>query len=217
MNIKAPITRCIEDGCTGALFDNRKDKASGKRSKKSPDFKCKEDGDHVYWIDTKKGIDPPEDAVAGETAPGSSAPEGHASPNGTGSRWVPPPSYTWAELALCYKRCVEIARRAHPTWAGPEMQAGCHTLFIAATKIGLKAPTPKATAPADQVAPPPPPPPPPPPADRDPRADDPPAKATTPHRHFPDRVGHGMAPPSDRWASGLPEALAEEDDNDLPF
>ena len=108
MKVKEPITACPE--CGGEVWDNR----GKKKTAKSPDWKCKDKScDTPIWLEKPKG------------APESN---GHAAV-----------TYTWKELGAAYKHCHEIANWAMGKDMSPEaIQAATATLFIQATRMGLK-------------------------------------------------------------------------------
>ena len=119
--------------CNGEMWDNR----NRKKNPKSPDFKCKnKECGKAIWTTPKPNGQPPR-------ASGTAA------------------AYSWGDLGRTYARCVDIAKKAWPVagnapHVGGELVAAAATVFIQATKLGLKVEGPK---------PPPPPPPPPPPED----------------------------------------------------
>lgn len=133
--------------CGGEMFDNRADKASGARSAKWPDFKCKD-------RNCNKAIWPPK---GGGQRGGPSRP---ANGNG-GSRG----RYTWGQLSTFYGNSLKLAEKhvkeslarqgktAGVTLAMENVLSSAATIFIAATKEGI-------IEQARQAPPPPPPPPP---------------------------------------------------------
>jgi hypothetical protein len=116
--------------CNGPCWDNRERIASGW---KGPLYKCKDR--NCGWVQW-----PPRASRVG-AAPARS--------NGTTS------GYSWGELHRTYARCHQIAGRVVGD-KSPDLQAATATIFIAATKMGLKVEGVRTT---------PPPPPPPPPED----------------------------------------------------
>lgn len=115
--------------CQGPTWDNRAKKASGEFKAKSPDFSCKNKAcGGAIWPEKKEATV----TVMAEA------------PSGNGA-------YSWPELGATYARCHEYAKRIV---GDQEVVAATATLFIQATKLGLKA-RPKGAPP---VAPPPPPP-----------------------------------------------------------
>jgi hypothetical protein len=61
--IKGPITECPT--CGSEVWDNR----GKKKNPKSPDFKCKADKEHAFWLETPKGAPaPPQNGRTGWTA-----------------------------------------------------------------------------------------------------------------------------------------------------
>lgn len=126
--------------CNSEMYDNQ----GKKRSAKSPDFKCKNQScGHAIWLDSKKGQSAPVGSVA------------TAQQNG-GAKW------TWGALSMMYSRSLAIAEkhltanatRSTRPFQTDDLIAATATIFIAATRDGVRSETAKA-------APPPPPPPPP--------------------------------------------------------
>ena len=77
------MTECPK--CGGPVYDNRADKASGKKGKKWPDFKCKDrDCNFAKWLKPKGAA--------------SEAPSNGASASG--------PKWTWNTLPKLYEQCL---------------------------------------------------------------------------------------------------------------
>ena len=109
--------------CGGPMWDNR----NRKKTPKSPDFRCKsQECGKVVWV--------PKPAASTSGSAGQSS------------------GYTWRQLYETFARCHQLAVKVVGK-DSPDRQAATATLFIQATRMGLKVSPP--------AAPPPPPPPPP--------------------------------------------------------
>jgi hypothetical protein len=111
LRTKEPITQCPK--CGGPVWDNRID----KRNPKAPDWKCKDAAcGEAVWLEKPK-----------EPGQVSQKANGHV-------------AYTWHDLGRTYKKCYQIATWAMGADMSPEaIQAATATLFIQATRMGLKA------------------------------------------------------------------------------
>lgn len=103
--------------CGGDTYDNRQRKAKGEMKRNAPDFKCKDKGGcgWVQWPEKK-----PEQRNGGEPKP----------TNGRAP-------YTWLEMYHVFSKCHEMAKRVYGE-KSPDLHAGTSTLFIQATRMGLK-------------------------------------------------------------------------------
>lgn len=144
------------------VYDNRADKAAGKRTKKYPDFKCANKDctggrDGSCWIGY--GDEGAQACGADYRGSGPAAGPGAASrPRGPQHSWV---SY-WKTAERCWKMAGELAGEDHPQRA-----AIFATLFIGAKDANL------VVRPKAPPAPPAPPPPPPPPRQPEPPIEEP--------------------------------------------
>jgi hypothetical protein len=96
-----------------------------KTNPKSPDYKCKSrECGHAIWLNKR----PPKP----DTGPAK----------WQGSGTVKGPKWTWAELQQAYGRCLKIAAqqigRVVPKAGPADIIAGAATLFIAATRDGVR-------------------------------------------------------------------------------
>jgi len=126
-SIEKPISECLK--CGGPCWDNRQN----KKSPKGPDFKCKDkDCGEAYWLKDAK-------------------PAAKQTTNGHGPKW------TWQELSATYRRSLLEARKSVIAMTGVAkleptvadfLSAGA-TVFIAATRDGVKPDVPKQEPPPE--------------------------------------------------------------------
>ena len=131
------MTECPK--CGGPLYDNRADKASGAKSRKWPDFKCRDEScKWAEWLD-KKG-----EAKGAKAAPSRG------------------PKQTWGEHARTYERSLllgekyvtESAKRLKLTATMADVLAATATIYIGVTRAGVAEGAPKSPpAPLDQPPP----------------------------------------------------------------
>jgi|SRR5262245_2357889 len=119
--IDAAISLCTV--CGADVYDNRADKASGEKSPKWPDFKCKdkENCGESYWLKT-----PAKRAGAGAPPPRK-------------------PKWTWAKLNELAKTSLAVGKdRANQTFGHNTTNEDIRTiaawLFIAVTRDGVEDP-----------------------------------------------------------------------------
>ena len=112
--------------CGGPTFDNRAGKASGAKSAKWPDFKCRDAS--CGWVQW-----PPREKKAFGKAVGE----------------VRRPKWTWPELAEVYRKSFLLAeqRLVQASKAGPKLGftmadvlSATATIFICASRDGVEAP-----------------------------------------------------------------------------
>jgi hypothetical protein len=74
VDLSSPAPKCPK--CGGDMWDNRRDKLSGRTNPKAPDFKCKNKGacDGVVWQGSKKSAAPPQESRQPDSPTGSPAP-----------------------------------------------------------------------------------------------------------------------------------------------
>lgn len=114
--------------CGGPVWDNGPSKAQGKVKPNAPDFACK-DKEGCGWKQW------PEKPAKARPAP-------HVE---RGPKW------TWGTLALTYRRClyfaekalIESAKRTKIGFTTADICAATATLFIAASRDGIRAEAPK--------------------------------------------------------------------------
>lgn len=129
--------------CDGAMYDNRADKASGKRKASTPDFKCRDrECDGVIW--------PPKGGAA------SSAGSGSATATAAGTRAL---GGVFAE-SIDYSKAMLTHFFTEENLSIELIMATATTLFQSAASTGQPIRPPKFVAPPPAPAPPPPPPPP---------------------------------------------------------
>jgi len=119
--VPGPIIECPT--CGSEVWDNTQD----KRNPKAPDYKCKNDSDHAFWL--PKGQSPPRQAAV-VTSSGGKA--------------------TWKSIYQAYATSIDVAAKAWgPKWQtmSDVAQASCvATVLIQGAKEGLTrsaAPAPK--------------------------------------------------------------------------
>lgn len=107
--------------CGGEVYDNRADKASGTKSYKWPDYKCKDKA--CDWAEWEKKKDAP-------AKPAARAPAG--------------PKWTWPALQELYRNSLRIAaplvKTLVPNATSDNVVSVATTIFIAATKDGVQPP-----------------------------------------------------------------------------
>jgi hypothetical protein len=133
--------------CGGEIYDNRADKASGDKSHKWPDFKCKDaDCGWAKWSDKGKGKGKGKDS------------------GGTGAvEQARGPRYSWRQLAGLYAESLkiadhyvsEIAAKRNLPVTSADLLAATATIFITAARGGVKGVTdqPAKPKPAPKPAP----------------------------------------------------------------
>lgn len=135
--ISAPIGECPV--CGGDVWDNR----TNKKNPKSPDYKCKADGDHAFWLAKQNSAPAP---ARSRPAPVNNPPH---IPEIDGPEDAIPPDVQGDPLEIMgalYLRCSYIGARvlaARCKESGvaltPEaISAATATLFIQATQRGIR-------------------------------------------------------------------------------
>ncbi len=128
-------TECPQ--CGGDLWDNRADNAKKHDGRRRPDFRCKEDRDHVIWPPSeKKGAASKSNGKQGYSAgdlPGDPAP-----------RTEEEKEEALKRLGALHRRCLVSAlsesKAMEDAKVGDSPEAAsarCAQLFIAATQAGL--------------------------------------------------------------------------------
>lgn len=116
--------------CGGPVWDNGPSKAQGKVKPNAPDFACK-DKEGCGWKQW------PEKKASSKDAPAKASPRAE--------KW------TWGTLALTYRRCfyfaekalIESSKRTKIGFTTADCCAAAATLFIAASRDGIRAEPPK--------------------------------------------------------------------------
>jgi len=110
--------------CDGPVYDNRADKASGKRNAKGPDLKCKDkDCGWAQW--PEKGARPPA-----------------ALKNGGGKWTWPALMRTYARSLLVAEKCLQESQARNAggvAYSHAEVLSAAATIFIAASRDGVQA------------------------------------------------------------------------------